>query len=45
MTKETYENLKKVLTSDHVYAANVDYSISLYEVIFDDFEYRHHACL
>lgn len=40
MTKTTFENLKKVLTSDNVYAAGVDYSISLYEVCFSDFEYR-----
>lgn len=40
MTKTNFENLKKVLTSDHVYAADVRYSLSLCEIIYEDFEYR-----
>lgn len=40
MDKTTFENLKKVLTSDLVYAADVRYSLSLYEICYEDFEYR-----
>lgn len=44
MTKTTFENLKKILTSDRAYAANTDYSVSLCEAIYDDFEYRSIDC-
>ena len=33
MTKTTFENLKKILTSNQVYANGTDYSLSLYETI------------
>lgn len=44
MTKTTFENLKKILTSHRVYANGTDYSLSLYETIWDDFEYRYIMC-
>ena len=44
MTKTTFENLKKVLTSDHVYAAGTSYSISLHETVWRDFDYRYVMC-
>lgn len=44
MTKTTFENLKKILTSNHPYAAGTYYSVSLCEVISDDWEYRSIDC-
>lgn len=39
MNKQTFENVKAILTSHHVYANGTDYSLSLTGHSFDDFEY------
>ncbi|MBQ8628705.1 MAG: hypothetical protein IJ421_04435 [Prevotella sp.] len=39
MNKQTFENVKNILTSHHVYANGTDYSLSFSEHTFDDFEY------
>lgn len=44
MTKETFEKIFKVLTSHNIYSNGTDYSISLYESIWEDFEYRTITC-
>lgn len=39
MDKKTFENVKSILTSDHVWANGTDYSLSLTGYSHDDFEY------
>lgn len=39
MNKQTFENVKNILTTHRCYANECDYSLSLYGHIFDDFEY------
>lgn len=39
MNKQTFENVKNILTSHHVYANGTDYSLSLIGHTYDDFEY------
>lgn len=40
MDKKTFENLKKVLTSNRAYAASTSYSLSLSEMVWGDYVYR-----
>lgn len=39
MNKQTFENVKNILTTHRYYANESDYSLSLSEHTFDDFEY------
>lgn len=39
MNKQTFENVKTILTTHRYYANETDYSLSLSEHTFDDFEY------
>jgi len=39
MNKQTFENVKTVLTTHRYYANETDYSLSLNNHSFDDFEY------
>ena len=40
MDKQTFEHVKNILTSHHVYANGTDYSLSLSGRTYDDFEYN-----
>lgn len=39
MNKQTFEHVKTILTTHPLWANDNDYSLSLFETAFDDFEY------
>ena len=39
MNKQTFENVKTILTTHRTYSNETDYSLSLLESVHDDFEY------
>ncbi len=44
MKRETFEMVKSILTTHQCWANGTDYSLSLQELVFDDFEYYRIEC-